>query len=271
MVQLCNDFITEGKLPQNLNQTQLVLIPKKANPINMGDLRPIALCNVIYKVVAKVMANRMKPLLKFIISENQSAFVPNRLITDNIMIAFETHHYLKRKSKGKEGYAAMKLDISKAYDRIDWSLLQGIMIKFGFCSRWVELILKCVTTVEFSILLEEEEIGPIHPHRGLRQGDPLSPYLFIMVAEGLSLMIKEQEKRGLVHGISIAKRAPEISHLLFADDSFIFFKANTEESLRLKQLLDDYAAASGQIINFEKSSITFSKNVDEITRGLVGT
>lgn len=133
----------------------------------MGDLRCIALCNVVYKIIVKVMANHLKLLLDSIIVENQSAFVPERLMTDNIMIAFEIQHCLKCKTQGKDGYAAMKLDMSKAYDHIEWPLLRAIMLKLGFCVRWMNLIWACISSVEYHILHEGGEIGPIIPHRGL--------------------------------------------------------------------------------------------------------
>lgn len=198
-----------------------------------------------------MLANRLKPLLNHHIYENQSAFVPSRLITDNVMLAFEAQHFMRRKTQGKEGYVALKLDMSKAFDKVEWPMLEGIMLRVGFCERWVNLIMKCVTTVKCHILVEGEEIGPICPQRGVRKGDPLSPYLFILVVEGLSALIRRYESRGLFHGIAIAKNAPKISHLLFADDSFIFFKANAGESQIYRDILDIYAAASGQVVNFE--------------------
>lgn len=191
------------------------------------------------------------------------------MITDNIMLAFETHHYMKMKTQGREGYAALKLDMSKAYDRVEWTLLRGIMIKFGFCVRWVNLLMECVTTVRYHILIEGDEVGPITPHRGIRRGDPLSPYMFILVAEGLTALIRNYEARGKFHGIAVPRGAPKISHL-FADDSFIFFKANQEESQCCKEILQTYANASRQVINFEKSSIMFNTNVREGTREVVG-
>lgn len=175
MVRLCADFIRTGHLPPGLNRTHIVLIPKKSNPQNMGDLRPIALCNVIYKIITKVITNRMKPLLNELIFENQSAFILGKLISDNVMIAYEAHHYLKRKTQGKDGYVSVKLDMSKAFDRVEWDLLRAIMLKMGFSLRWVNLIMECVSTAEYFILNEGNELGPVLPHRGLRQGDPLSP------------------------------------------------------------------------------------------------
>lgn len=167
-----------------------MLIPKKAKPETLSDLRPIALCNVLYEIVSKVLANRLKPLLSKLISESQSAFITGRLITDNIMLAFETQHFLKRKKQGKVGFGALKLDMSKAYDRLEWGFLIGIMKKMGFCDHWMHLIWNCITTTELYILLNGYELESIFPKRGIRQGDPLSPYLFIIASEGLSSMIK---------------------------------------------------------------------------------
>ena len=105
--------------PTNLNDTAITLIPKKKKVKSMSDLRPISLCNVMYKIVSKVLANQLKCILSLLISKNQSAFVPGRLITDNIMAAYETMHYLKRKSYRREGFAALKINMSMAYDRIE--------------------------------------------------------------------------------------------------------------------------------------------------------
>lgn len=160
-----------------------------------------------------MLANRLKSLLDGLISETQSAFVPGRLITDNIMVAFEAHHYLKRKTQGKERYATLKLDMSKAYDRVEWNFLYALMLKLEFSRRWVHLIKECVSSVEYHILDEEGEIGPIIPQRGLRQGEPLSRYLFLLVVEGLSSLIRSQEIRGTVNGIAVSRGAPRVSHL----------------------------------------------------------
>jgi hypothetical protein len=120
---------------------------------------------------------------------------------------------------------ALKLDISKAYDRIDWDYLRGIMTKMGFSTRWVSWIMMCVESVDYNVIVNDRLVGPITPSRGLRQGDPLSPYLFILCAEGLSALIRHAEARGDIHGVKICRNAPIVSHLLFADDSFLFFQS----------------------------------------------
>ncbi|CAH9113824.1 unnamed protein product, partial [Cuscuta epithymum] len=186
------------------------------------------------------------------------------------MIAFESQHYLKRKTQGKVGYAALKLDMSKAYDRVEWSFLEGMLKHFGFSDRWINIVMGCVKTVTYSIPFEDTEIGPIIPSRGLRQGDPLSPYLFILVVEGLSALLRKHESMGCIHGVAVARGAPRISHLLFADDSLLFFQANHREASIVKEILHDYESASGQVVNFNKSKVFFSTNVSVSCReGLV--
>ncbi|GAU39464.1 hypothetical protein TSUD_158950 [Trifolium subterraneum] len=250
-----------GSFPPKLNSTNIALIPKGEAQVTMKDCRPISLCNVLYKIVAKVLANRLKPVLTKCILDNQSAFVPGRYILDNAMAAIEIIHFMKSKTRGKKGEAALKLDISKVYDRMDWMFLKDMMLKMGFSQKWIDWIMLCVETVDYSVIVNGQKVGPIVPGRGLRQGDPLSPYLFIICAEGLSALIKHAEDRGELHGVKICRNAPIILHLLFADDCFLFFKATTTEATILKNILSVYESASGQAINLQKSEFYCSRNV----------
>jgi len=156
--------------------------------------------------------------------------------------------------------AALKLDISKAFDSVSWCYLQAILQKLGFCPQWVTWMMICVTSVEYNVIFNGDRIGPITPKRGLRQGFPLSPFLYIICAEGLSATIKNHERKGTLHGNRVCMAAPSVSHLLFVDDSFIFCNANTSEAQQLKEILSNYEQASGQAMNFRKSAIAFSSN-----------
>lgn len=259
--ETCKGWLNQCKFPNELNETNVVLIPKKENADRMTDLRPIALCNVLYKILAKVLANRLKVILPGIICENQSAFVSGRNITDNVLVAFEIIHHMKRKHSGGIGEVALKLDISKAYDRVDWDFLNARMHQMGFCSKWIQWIMLCVKTVNYSFCFNGSIIGPVKPKRGLRQGDPLSPYLFLFCVEGLSRAINQAEERKHIHGCKVSRSAPPVTHLLFADDSFLFFRADSAEANKVREVLDSYENSSGQAVNYNKSGVFFSSNV----------
>ena len=187
--QVVLSCLNSGSLLNSINHTFITLIPKVKNPERVYEFRTISLYNVIYKIVSKVIANRLKPFLNNIILETQSAFTTSRLITDNVLIAFESLHHMKTSCTGKSGYMALKLDMSKAYDRVEWIFLDKILLKLGFQNSWVSLIMECISTVTYSILVNGEPQGMITSTRGLRQGDPQSPYLFLLCAEGLHAIL----------------------------------------------------------------------------------
>ena len=130
-----------------INKTNISLIPKTNHPTRMTKLRPINLCNVTYKLISKVLANRLKFIMPSIISENQSAFTSERLITDNFLVAFEFMHYLKHKNMGKENFMSIKLDMSKAFDWVEWDFIKGVMVNLGFNNKLIDLIMHCVSYV----------------------------------------------------------------------------------------------------------------------------
>uniref|UniRef100_A0A803PA42 Reverse transcriptase domain-containing protein n=1 Tax=Cannabis sativa TaxID=3483 RepID=A0A803PA42_CANSA len=196
--------------------------------------------------MATTIANRLKLVLNSLISPNQSAFLPGRLISDNIIIAQEVAHSIKLKSRGKSGWMAVKLDMAKAFDRVEWPFIVAILRKFQFPHRFIHLIFACISTAKFQFNLNGKVVGNVIPSRGIRQGDPLSPYLFLLCAEGFSSLLHQQERNNAIVGFKVARRAPAISHLLFADDSFLFCQASISSCNTIKEVLQSNKALKGQ-------------------------
>ncbi|KAG7535395.1 Endonuclease/exonuclease/phosphatase superfamily [Arabidopsis thaliana x Arabidopsis arenosa] len=259
-------FFATGTLDPRLNMTNICLVPKAGRPKEMSGFRPISLCNVGYKIISKVLSNRLKRLLPKVISETQSAFVARRLITDNILIAQEIFHALRSNSTCRKKFMAIKTDMSKAYDRVEWPFLRALMEKLGFSPLWVQMCMACIETVSYQVLINGEAKGSIVPSRGIRQGDPLSPFLFILCTEALIARIKQAEWIGKIQGLRLSLASPPVSHLLFADDSLFFCKADGQQSEEIITILRQYGEASGQQINFAKSSVMFGSKVRPQTK-----
>lgn len=251
-------FFLSGSLDRRQNETHVRLIPKISGPKKVSDYRPIALCNTHYKIIAKLLTRRLQPLLPDLISEHQSAFVKGRAIADNVLITHEILHYLQHSSATVRCSMAIKTDMSKACDRIEWSFLRNVLVRLGFHEKWVTWIMACVTSVSYSYLINGAAQGRVEPSRGIRQGDPLSPYLFILCTEVLSGLCKKAQLHGSVIGVKVSRHGPAINHLLFADDTMFFSRTDHRSCAELILILKKYGDASGQCINLDKSSITFS-------------
>ena len=213
----------------DINKTNIALVPKVKHPTRMKEFRPISLSNVVYKLISKTLANRLKSVLPQIISKNQSVFLSKRLITDNVLVAFELMHYLDHKKEEKESFMALKLDMSKAYDRVEWNFVEGVMKRLGFHEKWVGWIMKCITTISYSVLINGEAHGCIVPSRG-------PSYLFLLCIEAFSAFIADANNSHELNGISICKGYPKVTHLFFADDSLLFCKAERQEGHKLVKL-----------------------------------
>ncbi|XP_074278244.1 uncharacterized protein LOC141601837 [Silene latifolia] len=198
----------------------------------------------------------------YLVGDYQNAFLAGRSISDNILLAHEAIHKVNTHKHGKFGKVAFKADMSKAFDRVRWDFLQAVLLTFGFPSRLVNLIMNCVTTVSYEILLNGAPLHPFKPQCGLRQGDPLSPYLFILCMEVLSCNIESAQREGKLQGFRLCRGVSLLTHLFFADDSVFFFHNKGMAVRHLKRLLVNYCEASGQVINEDKSGIIFSPNTN---------
>jgi hypothetical protein len=200
-------------------------------------------------------------MLGEIISINQSAFVPERLITDNALVAFECLHFIEQNTNVSKNYCAYKLNLSKACD-----FLRKVMQRLGFSRRWIDWIMSCVTSMRYKVKFNGTLLDSFSPSRGLRQGDPLSPFLFLFVADGLSTLLQKEVDTNGIEPVRICRRAPGVSHLLFADDSLLFFKAQGDHALMVMEILDTYASSTGQLINPGKCSIMFGESCSPTSR-----
>ncbi|XP_075671161.1 uncharacterized protein LOC142640761 [Castanea sativa] len=221
----------ERKMPEYLNKTHIALIPKIQGPETLSNFRPISLCNTVYKIVTKIIVARLRPFLSSVISPLQTAFVPGRRGTDNAIIAQEIIHTISR-SKGKEGYMAIKIDLEKAYDNL------------------VDLIMSCVLSVSTSILFNGGCLPPLYPSRGIRQGQ----------------LIEEKCSENLWKPVRSSKSGLAFSHLIFADDLVLFAKADQINCSTIRGVLDVFCSKSGQTVSEVKSRVYFSPNVDSDLR-----
>ena len=266
VVNTVTSFFSNGHMLKAMNHTFLALIPKTNAVSTVHQFWPISLCNVIYKTISKILANRLKQMLPKLISPWQASFVLGRLIQDNSIIAHELFHSMKKK-KGKGGYIALKVDMEKAFDKMEWSFIDEVLKCFGFSNKWIGWISQCISTPTFSILLNGGSYGFFHPQRCLRQGDPLSLFLFIMGTEVLSRLLLRAENMGYIHGIRAARGCTPITNLMFVDDLLLFTRSSQDELSAILNCLEIYQSWSGQVVDYQKSSIFFSKNLNPGYKG----
>lgn len=215
MVNIVKVFCHSGTLLRKLNHTNLVLIPKVTCTKNMTQYRPIALSSVSYKVLAKVLTNRLKRVMPKMISDNQSAFVAGRQIQENILVVHEILHSLMHQTKEDGAGMAIQLDMAKPYDRVEWEFLLAMMAKLGFVPMFCWRVKERISTASFSILVDGNPTGYILPQMGLRQGHPLSPYLFLLRTERFFALLRNGMERRALHGFRVTPNGVPISHLFF--------------------------------------------------------
>eukprot|EP00253_Pinus_taeda_P029243 PITA_29243 len=252
--EIVEDSRRSKTILKSLNSTFIALVPKVEEANTPEKFRPIALCNVIYKIISKVMANRLKVTLPGIISQEQSGYVEGRQILDNILLAQEMIQSLHSR---KEAGMLMQLDLSKAYDKVSWSYLEAILKAFGFSTQWIKWVLALIKSPRYSILVNGAPSAPFSPSRGIRQGDPISPFLFVILMEGLSRIIAKKKAEGQIKGLQPIRSFPATTHQQFVDDTMLHGTPTVKEALAYRDILHLFSKASGMEINFSKSTIFF--------------
>ncbi|GJV69505.1 RNA-directed DNA polymerase, eukaryota [Tanacetum coccineum] len=208
-------FFTHGNIPKGCNSSFIALIPKISNAKLVKDYRPIILVGSLYKIIAKIMANRLVDVLGSLVHEVQSAFIADRQILDGPMILNEVMQWCKKKKKHA---LIFKVDFEKAYDSVRWDFLDEILKKFGFGAKWCYWIQSCLKSSRGSIIINGSPTDEFQFFRGLKQGDPLSPFLFILVMESLHLSFEKVVEAGMFNCIQLSSSV-HISHMFYADDA----------------------------------------------------
>ena len=247
------DVYAYCKFEKSLNSTFLSLIPKKVDATNIRDFRPISLIGSVYKLLAKVLANRLRLVLDDVIFELQNSFVGGRQILDSVLIANEClESWIKSCTPG----LICKPDIEKVYDHVNWECLFFILDCMGFGHRWVRWMKACVSTVRYSIIVNGSPTGFFDSTRGLRQVDPLSPLLFLVIMEVLSRILRRTEEGGFIRGFQASRTDGLcVSHLLYADDTIIFCDVEPEQLLYIRMVLTCFEAVTGLRVNITKSEM----------------
>ncbi|KAH0695796.1 hypothetical protein KY289_013278 [Solanum tuberosum] len=245
-------------MPKFMSHACLVLLPKIEHPNNFSEFRPISLSNFTYKIISKILCLRLAPILPNLISENQSGFVKGRSISENIMLAQEITHYIKKPQEGDN--VVIKLDMAKANDRVSWVFTCIAMRTMGFGEVFIDLLWRTMSNNWYSVIVNGSRHGFFHSTRGLKQGDPLSPALFILGVEVLSRMLNLLHHDQSYKGFHMQIRGPQINHLCFADDVIIFTSATRSSLQLIMKTLNTYEVVSNQSINKEKSHFMVPTN-----------
>lgn len=246
------EFFREGHLLKQWNATTLVLIPKFPTASRTTDFRPISCLNTMYKVISKLLASRLQGLLSQVISSSRSAFMPGRLRAEIVLLATEIVQGYNRRNI--EPRAMLKVDIQKAFDSVNWSFILSALRALRIPEFFVGWISECITTPTFSVCLNGNSSGYFKSSKGLRQGDPLSPYLFVLAMEIFSRLIQSIFDQGYIH-YHPKTSGMSISHLMFADDVMIFFDGSEASLHGINEVLDDFASWSGLHMNRNKTQL----------------
>eukprot|EP00253_Pinus_taeda_P022298 PITA_22298 len=249
------------KIGGSTNSAFLALIPKEKGANSFSRFRPISLCNIGYKVITKVIANRLKRILPKIIPDNQGGLIQGRQLVDNFVLVQEViHSSLNRKEKGM----AVKLDLANAFDRVRHSFMFDFLQKMGFGPSFIKWIRACISEPWIDPLVNGRAADFFKASRGLRQGCPLSPLLFVLQASVLSFYLQRKQQDQELTGLCIARGVKSINHALFADDTILLGATSPHSASKFKEFMEEYCKISGSVLNNAKCHI-YSGNIPAST------
>ena len=225
-------------------------MPKRKDPTSLADFRPISLIGCIYKIISKALSNRFKKVIGSVIDEVQSAYVEGRNILDGPLIVNEVCSWAK---KLKKKILLFKVDFDKAFDSVNWGYLDSVLLQMGFGNKWRSWIHACLSSARASVVVNGCPTDEFNMSKGVRQGDPLSPFLFIVAMEGLNVALKTAKDKGLFKGVTIPGCSLELSHLFYADDALFMGDWSNNNIKNLARILRCFHATSGLKVNFSKS------------------
>ncbi|XP_026378053.1 uncharacterized protein LOC113272434 [Papaver somniferum] len=251
-MKVLQDLQERSFLDWRLKNTFIALIPKKDTIEEIKDLRPISLVHGAYKILSKLLAERFKVSLPSVISQHQTTFIKKRQILDGVLIANELID--SRTRSGKPGLLC-KVDFEKAFDHVNWDFIDEILKLMGYGDKWRSWVKCCVEFVKFSVLVNGSASGFFTSKKGIRQGDPLSPFLFLLVGEALYYILKQAQLQGLISGFQVSNEGMLISHLQSADNTLIFLDVDIEQVKNLRLILLSFELLTGLKINFSKTQI----------------
>ncbi|KAK6780580.1 hypothetical protein RDI58_022764 [Solanum bulbocastanum] len=242
-----HNFHQKELFEKSFDATFIALIPKKAGAEELKDFRPISLIGSVYKILSKLITERLKSVMGTLVNDHQMAFLKGRQIMDATFLANEL---VDSKEKQKFPGILCKLDLEKAYDHVNWRFLLKVLEDMGFGKKWINWIHFCISTVKLSLIINGNNEGFFSSERGLRQGDPISPFLFILVMEGLNHMIRRARANGWLKGFQAqvqGRREDErgVTYLLYADDSLIFCEAEVSQIRHIMAILTIFEGISG--------------------------
>ncbi|GKV25193.1 hypothetical protein SLEP1_g34663 [Rubroshorea leprosula] len=252
IINFVQEFYKTGRIASGSNASFIVMIPKVENPQRIEKYRPISLIGVMYKIIAKLLANRLWKVLPKVIGEQQMAFIRGRQLVGGVVIVNEVIEEVKIKKKKS---FLFKVDFEKVYDKVCWDFIEYMMMRMGFNATWRKWIRECLASSSISVLINGSPTNQFSVSKGLRQGDLLSPFLFLIVAEGLNGLMSSAVEKQLYKGVVIGNEGVSVSHLQFADDTIFFGEASEDNIGVIKSIMRTFELSSGLKINFGKSQL----------------